>query len=75
MSTMEEGKLSERAKTILSTALRIHPKSVWLCSSKAEARAYEAQISEWLNANGFVGHPTWLLTPLGEEIDEFKKAA
>ncbi len=74
MGTMEEEELSTRVEAILSTALRIHPKSVWLCSSKAEALAYQARISEWLNSHGFVGHPTWLLTPLGEEIDEFKKA-
>ncbi len=74
MGTMEE-ELPQRFTAILAAALRIHPKSVWLCSSKAEALAYQVLISEWLNTHGFVGHPTWLLTPLGEEIDEFKKAA
>ena len=72
---MEEEVLPQRLTTILEAALRIHPKSVWLCSSKAEALAYQQGISEWLNSHGFVGHPTWLLTPLGEEIDAFKQAA
>ncbi len=71
---MEENVLSERMTNLLSAALQIHPKSVWLCSSKAEASALQINVSEWLNSNGFVGHPTWLLTPLGEEIDEFKEA-
>ena len=75
MGTMEEEVLPSRITTILAAALRIHPKSVWLCSSKAEALAYQQAVSEWLNSHGFVGHPTWLLTPLGEEIDEFKKAS
>jgi Helicase C-terminal domain/Type III restriction enzyme, res subunit len=74
MGTMEEEELSTRVEAILSVALHIHPKSVWLCSSKAEAFAYQERVSEWLNSHGFVGHPTWLLTPLGEEIDDFKKA-
>ncbi len=72
---MEDNVLSERMTSILSTALSVHPKSVWLCSSNAEANALQVNISEWLNDNGFVGHPTWLLTPLGEEIDEFKKSS
>ena len=74
MGTMEEEELPRRVTATLAAALRIHPKSVWLCSSKAEALAYRTLISEWLNTNGFVGHQTWLLKPLGEEIDEFKKA-
>ncbi len=72
---MVDNVLSERMASTLSTALKVHPKSVWLCSSNAEANALQASVSEWLNDNGFVGHPTWILTPLGDEIDEFKEAS
>src|SRR5690242_4024727 len=54
------------------TALKIHPKSVWLCSSRTDAEKYKSAVSTWLNKHGFVGHPTWLLSSLGDEIDEFK---
>ncbi|MCY3820114.1 MAG: hypothetical protein OXH52_12245 [Gammaproteobacteria bacterium] len=32
-------------------------------------------VLKWLNANGIVGHPSWILTSLGGEIDAFKRAA
>ena len=31
-------------------------------------------VAEWLNGNGLVGHPIWMLSSLGDEIDEFKRA-
>ena len=30
---------------------------------------------KWLNSNGIVGHQSWILTSLGGEVDEFKRAA
>jgi hypothetical protein len=54
--------------------LKVHPKSVWLCASGDDAEKFQQKVGAWLNANGFVGHPTWILTSLGDEIDAFKKA-
>jgi hypothetical protein len=74
MNRLEEQgtNLPERLQAAVLTALSIHPKSVWLCASQAEASKYKDSVSQWLNANGLVGHPTWLLTSLGDEIDKFK---
>lgn len=74
MNRLEEHgtNLPKRLQAAVLTALSIHPKSVWLCSSQAEASKYKDAVSQWLNANGVVGHPTWLLTSLGDEIDQFK---
>lgn len=72
MNRIEDEDIPERLQAVILASLQIHPKSVWLCSSEAEARSFERRISEWLNLNGFVGHPTWFLTPLGDEIDQFK---
>ena len=74
MNRIEAADIPLRLEEAILTALRIHPKSVWLCSSKDEASKYQKIVSEWLNSHGLVGHPTWLLTPLGEEIDQFKQA-
>lgn len=70
----EEEDIPDRLGEAILAALRIHPKSVWLCSSKTEADKWQSVVSDWLNSNGLVGHPTWLLTPLGDEIDQFKSA-
>ncbi len=71
----EEGKdLPVRLQAAFITALQKCPKSVWLCTSKAKAEAIKEIISEWLNKNGFVGHQTWVLSSLGDEIDQFKTA-
>jgi hypothetical protein len=77
MNRLEEHgtNLPERLQAAVLTALSIYPKSVWLCSSQAEAGKYKDAVSQWLNANGLVGHPTWLLTSLGDEIDKFKASA
>lgn len=75
MNRTEEGDLPERLQRIVVAALRIQPKSVWLCASASDATRYKQVVSEWLNANGFAGHPTWILTSLGNEIDAFKQSA
>ena len=72
MNRIEDKDIPARLAAVILVCLRIHPKSVWLCSSEADARKYREVVSQWLNGNGLVGHPTWLLTPLGDEIDEFK---
>jgi len=74
MNRIEEKDIPSRLQAAILAALRIHPKSVWLCSRKAEAVNFRSVVSEWLNSEGFVGHPTWVLTPLGDEIDQFKES-
>lgn len=66
--------IPKRMQALILAALMVHPKSIWLCSSKAEATHFRAAVSEWLNKNGLVNHPTWLLSPLGDEIDQFKSS-
>jgi hypothetical protein len=73
MNRIEED-LPLRLQAAIITALRKCPKSVWLCTSKAKAEEMKEIISEWLNKNGFVGHQTWVLSSLGDEIDHFKQA-
>lgn len=72
MNQIEERDIPERLQQVILAVLRIHPKSVWLCSSYKEAQELQKDVSEWLNQNGLVGHPTWLLTPTGDEIEDFK---
>jgi hypothetical protein len=72
MNRIEEEDIPPKLGRAILTALKIHPKSVWLCSSRADAEKYKEVVSIWLNKTGFVGHPTWLLSSLGDEIDEFK---
>ncbi|HDY87775.1 MAG TPA: DEAD/DEAH box helicase, partial [bacterium] len=74
MNRIEDEDLPERLQVAIIAALRKCPKSVWLCTSKAEAEKYKQVISEWLNESGLIGHPTWVLSNLGNEIDSFKKA-
>ena len=74
INKIEDLDIPERLAAAILTALRIHPKSVWLCSGRSDAEHYCNAVTEWLNANGLEGHPTWMLTSLGDEIDEFKQA-
>lgn len=75
MNRLEEKDIPSRLQAAILTALRIHPKSVWLCSSQTEAERFKGVVSHWLNENGLVGHEAWVLTSLGDEIDRFKEAA
>ncbi len=74
MNRIEEEDIPMRLQKAVLAALSIHPKSVWLCSSRAEADHFQTIVMEWLNANGYVDHPSWILTSLGDEIDHFKAA-
>src|ERR1700739_1138460 len=74
MNRLEDSDIPARLGRAIFTALWLRPKSVWLCSSMADAKKFKEAVSEWLNKNGFVGHPTWILSPLGDEIDAFKAA-
>ncbi len=74
MNRIDDEDIPSRLQAVILAALRIHPKSVWLCSSHAEANKVQQIVSNWLNANGLVGQPTWVLTSLGNEIDVFKQS-
>lgn len=75
MNRLDDDKdVPQRLQAALLAALRIHPKSLWLCSSEAEAQRALQAVSEWLQGHGLHSQPTWLLKPLGDEIDQFRKA-
>ena len=74
MNRIEDADIPERLQLVILAALRVHAKSVWLCASQAEATRVREVVLKWLNANGLVGHPSWILTSLGGEIDDFKRA-
>lgn len=74
MNRIEEADIPQRLQVVILAALRIHPKSVWLCASQAEAAKVREVVLKWLDANGIVGHPSWVLSSLGSEIDDFKRA-
>lgn len=74
MNRISDEDLPKRLEDALLEALNVSPKSLWLCNSLAIADKYKLVVSEWLNGNDLVGHPTLLLTSLGDEIDQFKKA-
>lgn len=74
MNTDDGAVIPDRLGRVILAALSIHPKSVWLCASKADASYWKQSVTEWLALNGLV-HPTWMLTSLGSEIDDFKSAA
>jgi hypothetical protein len=75
MNRIEDEDIPTRLQAVILAALRIHPKSVWLCASQAEATRVRQAVMKWLNGNGIVGHQSWILTSLGGEVDEFKRAA
>ncbi len=72
--TNDESDIPERMAVALFEAIKIHPKTVWLCTSEREATRLQSAVKAWLAQNGLKGHPTWLLTALGDEIDQFRRA-
>jgi hypothetical protein len=74
MNRIDDQDIPKRLQAVIFKALQIHPKSIWLCSSHAEANKVKQVVSTWLNANGLVGHPAWVLTSLGNEIEAFKQS-
>ncbi|MEK6303544.1 MAG: helicase C-terminal domain-containing protein [Acidobacteriota bacterium] len=74
INRIEDADIPKRLQAVILAVLRTHPKSVWLCSSETEARKLQKVVSKWLAGNGLGGHPTWLLTPLGDEVDQFKSS-
>ena len=63
-----------RLDAVMLAALRIQPKSLWLCSSKPDAERFRTEVTAWLEANGLPSGPSWLLSSLGDELDRFKAA-
>ena len=74
MNRLDEGDIPDRLGAAILAALRIHPKSVWLCSSTHLAVKYQELVMNWLKEHQLTGHPSWVLTPEGDEIQEFKRA-
>lgn len=72
MNRIEDEDIPLRLQRVILAALHKCPKSVWLCTSSEEAQQYRQLVAEWLNENGLVGHPTWKLTSLGNEVEQFK---
>ncbi len=73
--TADDQDIPRRMAKALFTAISLHPKSVWLCNSEAEATKIREVVMSWLQRNGVKGHQSWLLTSLGDEIDQFRAAS
>ena len=72
--TDDSSNIPDRMALALLHAIQAHPKSLWLCASEQEATHLRETVGAWLNENNCKHHPTWLLTPLGDEIDQFRQA-
>ena len=72
--TNDDSDIPSRMALALLNAIRAHPKSVWLCASEREASRLCTVVKMWLEKHQCTGHPTWILTPLGDEIDQFRQA-
>jgi Helicase C-terminal domain/Type III restriction enzyme, res subunit len=70
----DDADLPARLGLVIAAALHVQPKSVWLCASKPDAEKYRAAVTAWLGSTGLPAGPTWMLSNLGDEIDEFKSA-
>ena len=73
--TNDDSNVPGRMALALLSAIRAHPKSVWLCTSESEASRLCTAVEMWLEGHECTGHPTWILTPLGDEIDQFRRAS
>lgn len=74
MNKIEEQDIPKRLQYAVLDSLQKHPKSIWLCSSENEALKMQSAVRSWLESNGYIGHPYWLLSNLGDEIDQFKRS-
>jgi Rad3-related DNA helicase len=63
-----------RLAQVIGAALEVQPKSVWLCASKSDAERYRQAVVSWLQTTPLPSGPTWLLSSLGDEIEQFKAA-
>ena len=74
MNRIDDSDLPERLQKAFLVSLRRTPKSIWMLSSRTEVERFRPIVLEWLNNNGFIGHESWVLSSLGDEIEHFKKA-
>ena len=74
-STNDDSDIPIRMSNALLQAIRLHPKSLWLCSSENKAINLRDAVVRWLEAKGLTGHSTWILTSLGDEIDQFRRSS
>ena len=72
--TNDDSDIPYRMGFALFNAIRTHPKSVWLCASQHEASKLSEVVTNWIETNTGVRPVTWILTPLGNEIDQFRRA-
>lgn len=72
--TNDDADIPYRMGFALINAIRAHPKSVWLCASQHEASKLSDVVAKWIETNTGVRPATWILAPLGNEIDQFRKA-
>jgi hypothetical protein len=63
-----------RIGTAILTALKEHPKSVWMAMSRAQASELEDTILPWLEDHGIPNEPSWRLGSQGDEIDAFNSS-
>ena len=74
MNPDDSADLPARLLIVIEAALRVQPKSVWLCASKQDAERYRAAVVTWLESIALPSAPAWLLSNLGDEIEQFKSA-
>lgn len=74
MNRMEDKDIPDRLQHAILAVLEKNPKSVWMMSSFNEVERYRPHVIEWLNDHEFIGHESWTLTSLGNEIESFKGA-
>jgi hypothetical protein len=75
MPALSGDDFSQHFVRALLSVLSSSPKSIWLCTSAAIAERWKYTFLEWLKKQGMTDHPIWMLSTLGEEISEFRKAA
>ena len=66
--------LPERVASVVLEALRLQPKALWLCASRAQVERWMEVIRPWLVTHGLPDGPIWQLGPLGDEMDRFRNA-
>ena len=71
--TNDDSDIPRRMALAFHNAISTHPKSVWLCASEHEAIYLREVVAKWIEKNTSVRPMTWILTPLGDEIDQFRQ--
>ncbi|MFI4984921.1 MAG: helicase C-terminal domain-containing protein [Solirubrobacterales bacterium] len=66
--------LPARVAQVVLQALKVQPKALWLCASRAQADTWRQTIPSWLQTHGLADAPTWALGTLGDEMERFRTA-